>query len=311
MDETDVRLCQMLLLNSRTPFRDLSDKLNISVQAVHKRVMNLFNIGAINSYLVLPSYKYWPRMPIYVYGHSTTESLDVTIEKLGKHELVNLLLVCSGNLLYVGSQMRTLDELDEYTEFVRTIGQVPEPKVGVIPPMVPYSSLIKKIKAPIEPLKPLELRIIGSLYKNARKPVAEIADELNVSSRTVNRHLDNMIAHEKVFFTITFLPTTTGDLFSLYHIKFKEDIEKNIAMDRLLKKFGPRIIFFMPFSNLPHESVAVTWSTSMQALEELQREVENEEIVLSSKTNLIYRGHKFDTWVDNKLFDAIKALDKK
>jgi len=311
MDETDLRLCQLLLINSRTPFRDIADELKISVQAVHRRIQNLFNIGAIDNYLVLPSHRYWPIYLAYVYGQSSTESLDETIKELGKHELVNHVITCSGNLIYVGNQMRDLTELDDYTEFVCRIGKISEPKVGIIPPMAPYSSLVKKIQDPVKPLKPLELRIIGSLFSNARKSNIKIAEELNVSSKTVDRHIEQMIAHEKVAFTITWLPKATGDIFSFYHIKFNEDIEKNVGMNKLLKKYSPEIVFFMPFNNIPFETMAVTWSSSLQKLEELQRSVENEDFVFSTKANLIYRADKFETWVERQLFDEIKALDKK
>ena len=41
MDKTDIILTQLLLRNSRLPYRELAEKLDLSVNAVHKRIREL------------------------------------------------------------------------------------------------------------------------------------------------------------------------------------------------------------------------------------------------------------------------------
>jgi DNA-binding Lrp family transcriptional regulator len=310
MDETDVRLCQMLLLNSRTPFRDLADKLNISVQAVHRRVQNLIDNRCLYKYVTLPSEKAWPAMSVHAFGQSNTKSMDETYEKLGKNDWIMGVYFGSGNLIYVVGILKNINELDEFTELVKRVGEIPEPQVGITPPMTGYASLIPKPSEPPRVLDSLDLRIIGSLYSDSRKPVAEIAKELNVSSRTVNRHIDKIIKDELISFSILWYPKHTGDQVTFLHLIFKSGVEKNVAIANLMKKYSPRIAFFLPFINLP-QVVAVTWSTSMLDFEELQRSLENEEIVESTEAHLLYRGGYFDTWRDKKIFEEIEAMNKK
>ncbi len=310
MDETDLRLCQLLLLNSRTPFRDLADKLNISVQAVHRRVQNLIDNKCILKYVTIPSEKAWPAMSVHIFGKSKTKSLDDTLEELSKNDWVFGVYIGSGNLIYVAGILRNLNELDEFIEFVKKVGEIPDPQVGLMPPMTGYGSMIPKQSEPSRPLDSLDLRIIGSLHNDSRKPVAEIAKELNVSSRTVNRHIDKMIEEDLISFSILWYPKHTGDQVTFLHLFFKSGVEKNVAIASLIKKYSPRIAFFLPFVNLP-QVVAVTWSTSMLDFEELQRSLENEDIIESTEAHFLYRGGYFDTWRDRRIFEKIETLNKK
>jgi DNA-binding Lrp family transcriptional regulator len=311
MDETDLRLCQLLLVNSRTPFRELADALNISVQAVHRRVQNLFEVGAIERYYVMPSHKVWDRVTCSVYGHSNTESIDEIKNELSMNDNVHMIFTCSGDLLYVTGLLKSISEMDEYVDYVRKVAKISEPKVGIIPPMIPYTNRAKKFGEAEKPVKSLELQIIGSLHDNARKSYAEIAQDLNVSSRTVNRYLDKMIKEEMIYLTIVWLPTTTGDIFSVFHMNLKDNINKNDARNRLLKRYSPKIVFFMPFSNIPDMCVAITWSRTMKELEDLQISVENEEFVAKTQVNMVYSGERYDTWLERRLFDVMKKVDGK
>jgi DNA-binding Lrp family transcriptional regulator len=297
-------------MNSRTPFRDLGDKLNISVQAVHRRVQNLIDNKCILKYVTLPSEKAWPALSVHAFGNSNSKSLDQTLENLSINDWVFGVYIGSGNLIYVVGLLRNINDLDEFKLFVKQIGEIPEPEIGINPPMTGYGSFIPKPSEPTRTLDSLDLRIIGSLYSDSRKPVAEIAKELKVSSRTVNRHIDKMIKDELISFSILWYPKHTGDQVNFLHLFLKSDVEKNIAIANLMKKYSPKIVMFLPFVNLP-QIVAVTWSTSMLDFEELHRSLENEDVVDSTEAHLLYRGGYFDTWRDKKLFEDIKSLNNK
>jgi DNA-binding Lrp family transcriptional regulator len=218
--------------------------------------------------------------------------------------------VAGGNLLYVNGLLHDLNELDDFVKFVEKVGMINNTMIGILPHVDPYTGFSKKSPPSPPTLKPLDMRIIGSLYTNARKPVAEIAEELNVSTRRVNKHIELMIEDNFVIFTIFWLPRTVGDIFSLMHVDFSKDIEKNVGMGNLMKKYSPKIVFCMPFTNQPQEVIAVTWSTSSLELEDLQRSVGAEDFVDSTRVNMIYRANRFDTWIDKKIFEEIEALDK-
>ena len=55
MDKTDVILSQLLLANSRRSYRELAEKLNLSVTAVHNRIQSLIEMGIIRKFIARPS----------------------------------------------------------------------------------------------------------------------------------------------------------------------------------------------------------------------------------------------------------------
>jgi len=50
MDKIDVILCQLLLANSRLSYRELAEKLDLSVTAVHNRIQSLIDIGIVRKF---------------------------------------------------------------------------------------------------------------------------------------------------------------------------------------------------------------------------------------------------------------------
>ena len=50
MDEVDVQLCLLLISNSRRTFRELGAQVNLSVNAVHRRIQSLVEAGIIRKF---------------------------------------------------------------------------------------------------------------------------------------------------------------------------------------------------------------------------------------------------------------------
>ncbi len=47
MDETDILITKELAIDPRLPYRDLADRLSLSVNGVHKRIQQLISTGVI------------------------------------------------------------------------------------------------------------------------------------------------------------------------------------------------------------------------------------------------------------------------
>ena len=50
MDETDLRLCQLLIENSRRPQRELAEELGIGVAGVHRRIQSLVDQKVVRGF---------------------------------------------------------------------------------------------------------------------------------------------------------------------------------------------------------------------------------------------------------------------
>ncbi len=134
MDKTDILLSMLLLTNSRTPYRDLAEKLNLSANAVHQRIQELIQLGVIRKFTTKINLIALRAVVVYIYGTSDAKPLDKAHEKIGKNDRVYWVAYAGGNWLYVGAYLRDLSELQGLAEFVKREALMPNPTVGIIPP---------------------------------------------------------------------------------------------------------------------------------------------------------------------------------
>ena len=296
MDATDIRLSLLLMKNSRVPYRELAGKLGISLQAVHRRIQVMREMGVVREFVTLPSSRALGSVDVFVFGRSLSQSMDETTRALDSSEFLDAIYVAGGNVLYISAVLRNISELEALTEQIRTAGQVPEPRVGIMSPPQ---------RAPaggaVAPLTELERRIIRSLHHDSRKSVTDVGKELGVSARTVNRHLGRMAKDGLVGFTIQWYPCMCHDIIAMLHLELRPGVEKNEVLSALRAKHGPRIVWPAAFSNLPNFLLLTVWSASPKELEELQRSIEQEAFVGTVMANILYAGHPCVSWMDKMI----------
>ncbi len=140
---------------------------------------------------------------------------------MAKDDRTDMVFIASGKMLYVHGALRRITDLDGYVRFVQKAGSMPDAQIGIMGevPQVPLS-----LERPV--LYPLDLKIISALKHDARRPTAELAEELGVAPRTITRHIERMRKETLVHFGLPFRPEATGDTFAMVHLKVKESVEK-------------------------------------------------------------------------------------
>ena len=183
LDKNDVILCQLLLANSTTSYRELAEKLDLSVTAVHNRIQSLTDAGIIRRYKATLSLIAKPAIHILIFGTSKIASVTNLKPKLAAHGSIYWLAVAGGNTFYIGAFLREIAELDELVRFVRETAGMPEPTVGVTTSPIPpgMKTMIVKTK-----LSDLDYKILRALKDDSRKPTSDIAQEVGVSAKTVS-----------------------------------------------------------------------------------------------------------------------------
>jgi DNA-binding Lrp family transcriptional regulator len=300
MDEADITLILTLLANSRTPYQELARRLNLSVNAVHKRVQALIDEGVIQGFTARPHLIVLGAMDVMIYGKSNTASIRDTMKTLSENDSIYWVAVASGNYLYVGCYLRNIGELEHTAEFIREKGKMPEPKVGVI------NWGTGAYKAPENTLDALDWQIIYQLRDNSRKPLADIAEVLNASAKTVRRHLDRMIDNYYIDLSLRWFPDKGNDIITLFHVKTAAG--KRIDPVDVAKRYYPNILYTMIFSNLPGEYILATWTRNMKELKELGNRIDGEVGFDSVWPSILYTGEIFPTWRDKLTEDLGKPL---
>jgi DNA-binding Lrp family transcriptional regulator len=292
MDKTDVILSSLLLANSRTPYRELADKLNLSANAVHKRIMSLIDSGVIRKFTAKISLSALQTIVVILHGKSEAESVANLHVKLGTHGSIYWVTLGGGNYMIIGAYLRSMQEIEALVEYVKKEALIQNPIIGI------FSSASTSLRPSSEnTLHPLDRQIIYVLRNDSRMPISDVAEEVRVTAKTVRRRLSFMTKNELVEFSIEWFPDTSNDIITTMQLRLKPDANKSIVAS-ILKRYFPNVLFCYQFINIPNELLCFVWTNTMKELKEIQQRLEREKTVASIVSNILYTGYIFDTWRD-------------
>jgi len=294
MDEIDIDLILQLAKNSRISYHELADRIGLSVNSVHKRIKTMLDTGIIHSFTANMSWTVMKPVIILIFGRSETRSMKDTIEKLGKSKHIFKVVIAGGNYLYVHGMLRTLSELDGFSSFVKKEGMMPDTTLGIghIPPEA-------DLEGP--DLSKLDYRIIHALHRDSRKATSDVAEELDVSSRTVRRRLFRMQEDNSIRLTIEFVPTASSDIITIMHLTTKSMADRTEIINLLINEYRPNMIGTAQLSNLPELIICTLWTKTMKELKNIQDNLWNEGVFENIIPNIFYDLYEFDSWMDDHL----------
>jgi len=275
-------------------YREIAEKMDLSITAVHNRIQILVDMGVIRKFTASLSIIAQNAIHILIYGVSKVISINNVKAKLENHGNIYWLAVAGGNTLYVGAYLRNIAELDALVKFVRETAEMPEPTVGLTGSPIPAALKNIQIKTA---LCELDYKIIRSLKENSRKPISNVADEVGVSVKTARRRLDYMRKNFLIQLSIEWYPDESNDIISIFHIRFRTESPPNSA-DVILQKYYPRTLFYWSFSNIPGSYVFMIWTPTSKELREIRESFEQETSIQSVTPNVIYTGYILKSWRD-------------
>ncbi len=293
MDRTDIALCKLLLANSRVPIRELADKLDLSVAAVHARIQGLRDAGIVKAFTARISLVTLGVTIALVWGTSNAASNEEVLDRLRKDDHVYWVSFGGAGVVYVGTYAKSSTELDAVVSHVTKGAEIPAPSVGILP---------LGAGLPEEPvLERLDCRILRALHRDARKSVADVAEELGISTKTVGRRLGRMIHEGSVDLSMEWYPDVGNDVITMWQLDLNPSAERGEASALLANKYEPNLLFTMLFSNLPRSLTIATWTGSMKELRDLQAHIGKEAPFARVVPNVLYTGYMYDTWRDELL----------
>lgn len=293
MDRTDIALCKLLLANSRVPIRELADKLDLSVAAIHARIQGLRDAGVVKAFTARISLVTLGATIALVWGTSSATSNEEVLDRLRKDDHVYWVSFGGAGVVYVGTYARSSTELDGVVSHVTKEAEIPAPSVGILP---------LGAGLPEDPvLERLDCRILRALHRDARRSVADVAEKLGISTKTVGRRLGRMIREGSVDLSMEWYPDVGNDVITMWQLDLRPTAEREQASALLANKYEPNLLFTMLFSNLPRSLTIATWTGSMKELRDLQARIGKEAPFARVVPNVLYTGYLCDTWRDDLL----------
>ncbi len=288
-------LIQLLLANSRLPYSELAEKLNLSVNAVHKRIQSLIETGVIRRFTAKLGALVVNFVPVFISGTSQLSTLQELPDKLKTQGSIYWLAVGGGKYLYIGAYLKSIHELESLVSYLRKEAGMAEPTVGIM--AIPPFMLPANLESLETSLCDLDYRIISSLRDNARKPISDIAEELGISAKTVRRRLTRMIKNWLIELSMEWYPDASNDIITLFELRLQPNTDISVAY-KIFKKYSPKVLFYWSFANIPNTATFAVWTNSMKELQSIRENIEKEEGVLSITPNILYTGYIFSTWRD-------------
>jgi DNA-binding Lrp family transcriptional regulator len=184
MDLVDKRIIFELLGNYRDSYQTLATKLDLSVNAVKKRIQKLESSGIIRGGLLvpLPAMSGWNDWVAILPIEESSMSKDL-LDEIGSHRLVRAgSVLTDGSILCFGTYSGAKD-LQEIGTFLR---QVP----GV--ESVEFHTILSEPGRKYE-LTVHDLKVLRCLRQESRMPISEIAQQTGLTPRRVRKILDNLI----------------------------------------------------------------------------------------------------------------------
>jgi len=187
--------------------------------------------------------------------------------------------------------LRDINELQDYSKYVINTAQINEPTVGII--NYPY------ITFP-EPLAKTDYKILKTLNKDARKPLADIADEVGLSAKTVRKRINRMVENNLASFTIKAVPIHGEGLLTVYNIFLNEGTDIRSTIKTLIHNYSKNLVICLNFSNIPNLLLFETWTITIKESEEIHKTLQKEGFKDIIPQILLSVNH-YDCWIDQML----------
>lgn len=240
LDPTDKKILDELSFDCRLSYRDLAKRVGLSTTAVIRRVNALIDDGTIHNFVVIPTRNMAGVDSFIAIIHTeSSENLDEFVSMIGStHKFVQVsqLIGPRGRSFFLTGGYTDLSDLMEIGRFLRALDGVEEVEIY-------HTERKLKSRGGRLELTRHHLLVLRALKGDARKQVAVIADETELSMKQVRRALRQIRDSGAFHFTARRSITHSRGIDAILQIRYDEG---QITVDELwqqLKGEYPNSIF--------------------------------------------------------------------
>ena len=123
LDETDLMILRVLQENGRLSFRQIADRVKVSVPTISNKIANLEKAGVIRGYSAMLDPERLGEMSVMISVKARPSELKGVAEKLAKDEHVRGAYLLSNCKLLLSC---TFPEAYQINDFISRLGEIPE-----------------------------------------------------------------------------------------------------------------------------------------------------------------------------------------
>ena len=301
MDETDLRLCQLLIENSRRPQRELAEELGIGVAGVHRRIQSLVDQKVVRGFRANISSAYLRAVSAQVDGVCECQSVEGVLDRLGAIGSVSSVLTSAANLTALTLILRRIEDLGPTVEQARDILQMTKPKVTISTMIYVGTKPLGKDFTSDRELSRIDYRIINSLHCNSRKPIIDVADEIGITPKTARNRLELMEKEGSIEYGLDWEPARTAGASFIIRIDLKPGVDRSEFISQINKRFGARFILTFAHSNELDYVCGYCWAPTVAQHSDLVGALKADDKVKDVRSGIVQGEWSLETWRDRLL----------
>ena len=302
MDPIDKRILLELDLNCRITYQNLAEIVNLSANAVKKRVARLLETGLIDRFLVILSLEMINADLVLALVHTDgSEYQEQFIQEMGQYdEVIQISSVACGmgGLYCVFGEVIESSGLSNFGSFLRGFDSVDQVDLHVL--VYPRG---KKTE-----FTSLQLRVIKHLLDDPRMPVVDIAKSSGLTARRVRRILDELLNDEAVDFAILWNLGAEGLTEAFVRIEWDDKKVTHKDIIKWLEKEFPLEYWSSFISAMKPVFFARFVFDKLERIESISRSIRKANFTNSVSTLVFYSNNIYSWPVETKLREMVEKM---
>lgn len=289
LERNDIGVLQVLLRDSRASEQQIAEVVNIAPRGVEVRMENMVKEGVIRSMTAKPSLASLGARSVLVYGKSRLRSVEEAISHLGGNESVAWIAHSTGGRFYVALHLKKGEDIDPAVRSVERDAMMLRPTAAVrdlfdLTGPYRYSSL--------------DWRVMHSLKDDPRKDMHDVAIELGVAEAKVVDRFEKMVVNGVLDFSIDLDTNSVSNLLCMFHVESLHPDGTESAVEEIMTKHSPNILFFNTYSNMRHMLTAMAVVEDFEEVKAIVRSLQEREEFAYIEADPIISSTQLKTWRD-------------
>jgi DNA-binding Lrp family transcriptional regulator len=283
-----------VLWNVKKTYVDIARKLGVDEETVRNRIKYLKESGFLLGWRLTPNPVLFGRKSSFLFlEFETEEDKEESIPRLAKMDGVVVIASIYGTSLLV--TLFDDDEMNSAKEITTKMGIKTES--FTTPGMILPRPISPKVAA-------TDWQIIGLLLRDAETKVQEVAKQVKLSTKSVNRRLNELMTSRAVFIMPLVNLTKAGGI--PYHLLVETEEEKRSEVDQSVNSRIENLVFKASASK--KDLIFGFNGTNVAEGNEILKWVKTLPGVKSARMNIVERVvHVFD-WLEKEVDKHTKAV---
>jgi DNA-binding Lrp family transcriptional regulator len=200
LDDTDLRIIQLLSLDARTSYRSLGKYVGLSTNAMKARINRLIHDGIIQQFVTFVDLAILGYPRIYYLLIRNSDSVEETRSRIKLSGEIIFEIEGIGRIAVFGVAIKEDTAKDDRIQILS----------DALKPALVLSINIGRSKNSEKEVRETDLKILKCVLENPRMEISKISEKISISSKTVSARLERMKENHMIEFTAVTDPTKMG-----------------------------------------------------------------------------------------------------